>query len=299
MHMSVEASLKKLRTDYIDILYVHWWDTSVEEVMNGLHNLVVQGMVLYLVRRFRPGIPDTPAWIVSQADQALGKWSLLERSFEREIIPMARAHGLALTPWDVLASGKIRTDAEEEARRASGEKGRTIFRPGWERSEDERKMSHALEKVAAEVGAKSIQAVAIAYVMQKVPYCFPIVGGRKTEHLLANIEALNIALSKEQIASLGSVLPFSPGFPTYMIGDGTNPAPPRGHRGEVREAAISGAHSMMPNTNPTNSNLSSTATTFRYCLGEMKAMAEHLRNCSLATDDENLKALAAMTALTN
>ena len=52
LHLSVEASLKKLRTDYIDILYVHWWDyeTSVEEVMNGLHHLVAQGKVLYLVR---------------------------------------------------------------------------------------------------------------------------------------------------------------------------------------------------------------------------------------------------------
>ena len=55
MHLSVEASLKKLRTDYIDILYVHWWDysTPIEEVMNGLHNLVAQGKVLYLVRKFK------------------------------------------------------------------------------------------------------------------------------------------------------------------------------------------------------------------------------------------------------
>jgi len=233
MHVSVEASLKKLRTDYIDILYMHWydWDTSIEEIMNGLHNLVVQGKVLYL------GISDSPAWVVAQANQYArdhgkspfviyqGKWSVLERSFEREIIPMARAHGLALAPWDVLESGKLRTDAEEEARRASGEKGRQFFRPDWERTEDQVKMSRALEKVAVEVGTKSIQAVAIAYVMQKVPYCFPIIGGRKVEHLLANIEALDITLSKEQIAFLESVLPFSPGFPSYMIGDGLKPAP--------------------------------------------------------------------------
>ena len=65
---------------------------------------------------------------------------------------------MALAPWDVLASGKIRTDAEEQARRESGEKGRMIFGPNWERNEAEVKISHALEKVAAEVGAKSIQA---------------------------------------------------------------------------------------------------------------------------------------------
>ncbi|KAJ6579611.1 Aldo/keto reductase [Mycena vulgaris] len=216
MHISVEASLKKLRTTYIDILYMHWWDwdTSIEEVMNGLHNLVVQGKVLYL------GVSDTPAWVVSQANQYArdhgktpfviyqGAWNVMERSFEREIIPMVRAHGLALAPWNVLAAGKFRTDAEEEQRRATGEKAEKI-------------MSRALEKVAGEVGAKTITAVAIAYLMQKVPYCFPIIGGRKVEHLLSNIEALDISLSHEQIAFLESVTPFDPGFPSTMIGDGT------------------------------------------------------------------------------
>ena len=64
MTISLEASLKKLRTDYVDILYLHWWDyaTSIEEVMNSLHTLVMQGKVLYL------GVSDTPAWIVSKAN---------------------------------------------------------------------------------------------------------------------------------------------------------------------------------------------------------------------------------------
>ncbi|KAF8166359.1 NADP-dependent oxidoreductase domain-containing protein [Mycena galopus ATCC 62051] len=219
----------KLRTTYIDILYVHWWDweTGVEEVMNGLHNLVVQGKVLYL------GVSDTPAWVVSEANRYArdhgktpfviyqGKWNVLDRSFEREIIPMARAHGLALAPWGVVGFGKFRTDAEEEHRRATGERGRTAFHPQWERNEDERKISKALEKVAGEVGTKSITAVAIAYVMAKVPYCFPILGGRKVEHLMSNIEALDISLSSEQIAYLESVVPFDPGFPVDLIGDGT------------------------------------------------------------------------------
>ncbi|KAJ6461271.1 NADP-dependent oxidoreductase domain-containing protein [Mycena vitilis] len=232
LHLSVEASLKKLRTTYIDILYVHWWDwdTSVEEVMNGLNQLVLQGKVLYL------GVSDTPAWVVSQANQYArdhgkspfviyqGLWNVLDRSFEREILPMARAHGLALAPWNVIAGGKFRTDAEEEARRATGEKGRTVFTHDWERNENERKMSHALEKVAAELGTKSLTAVAIAYVLAKIPYCFPIVGGRKIEHLDSNIEALDILLSKEQIEFLEGVVPFNPGFPNNMIGDGTKPS---------------------------------------------------------------------------
>ncbi|KAK0190160.1 NADP-dependent oxidoreductase domain-containing protein [Armillaria mellea] len=232
LQISVKSSLKKLRTDYIDILYVHWWDyeTSIQEVMNSLHNLVVEGKVLYL------GVSDTPAWVVSRANmyaQVHGKtpfaiyqghWSLLDRSFEREIIPMARTLGLALAPWDVLGGGKFRTDAEEEERRQSGEKGRVIagLGVGWERNENEKKISRALEKVAGEVGAKNIRSVALAYVMQKTPYVFPLIGGRKVEHLESNLEALDIALSKEQIEYLESILPFDPGFPNAMIGDGSS-----------------------------------------------------------------------------
>ncbi|KAF8504855.1 Aldo/keto reductase [Russula emetica] len=227
LHISVEASLKKLRTSYIDILYVHWWDwtTSVEEIMNALHNLVVQGKVLYL------GISDTPAWIVPKANQYAkdhgktpfsiyqGKWSVLERSFERDIIPMARAEGLALAPWGVLEGGKIRSDAEEARRRETGEKGRTVFNPNWERTEEERKICLVLEEVAKEVGVESITPVAIAHLMHKTPYVFPIVGGRKVEHLKQNIQALDISLSPEQIHRIDDAKPFDFGFPYNIIGD--------------------------------------------------------------------------------
>ncbi|KAK0449002.1 NADP-dependent oxidoreductase domain-containing protein [Desarmillaria tabescens] len=231
MHLSVEASLKKLRTSYIDILYLHWWDyeTSIPEVMDSLHNLVAAQKVLYL------GVSDTPAWVVSQANQYAmdhgktpfiiyqGKWNILDRSFEREIIPMAKSLGLALAPWYVLAEGRLRTDAEEQQRRETGEKGRMLSGENWERTEVEIKASRALEKVAAEVGVGSnIRAVAIAYVMQKTPNVFPIIGGRKAEHLKSNLQALDISLSKEQIEYLDGAVPFDPGFPTTMIGDGSS-----------------------------------------------------------------------------
>jgi len=84
----------------------------------------------------------------------------MERSFEREIIPMAKAEGMALAPWNVLASGRIRTDEEEERRRNTGENGRADYTPEstWERTEKERIMCKALEKVAQEIGAKHITA---------------------------------------------------------------------------------------------------------------------------------------------
>ena len=98
--------------------------------MNGLHALVMSGKVLYL------GISDTPAWIVSSANRYArdhgktpfsvyqGQWNVMLRDLEREVIPMARAEGMALAPWNVLAAGRIRSDAQEQARRESGEKGK-------------------------------------------------------------------------------------------------------------------------------------------------------------------------------
>ncbi|KAH6914060.1 arylalcohol dehydrogenase [Coprinopsis sp. MPI-PUGE-AT-0042] len=228
MYLSVRESLKRLKTEYIDLLYVHWWDweTSIEEVMRGLHNLVTQGKVLYL------GVSDTPAWVVSRANQYArdhsltpfvvyqGAWNVLERSFERDIIPMARAEGMALCPFNVLAGGRIRSDEEEEHRRLTGEKGRMFHSSDWERSEQEKAVCKALQKVAHEVGAKNITSVAIAYLMQRTTYVFPIVGGRKVEHLVANIEALTITLSPEQIAFVEGVTPFDIGFPANFIGTG-------------------------------------------------------------------------------
>ncbi|KAF9465769.1 arylalcohol dehydrogenase [Collybia nuda] len=228
LHISIEASLGKLRTSYIDLLYVHWWDfeTSVEEVMRSLHVLIMAGKVLYL------GVSDTPAWVVSKANQYArmngmtpfsvyqGQWNVMSRDFEREIIPMARSEGMALAPWDVLAGGKFRTDADEEERRKQGEY-RTMM-PGWERNDKEKKVSEVLGKVAGEVGTKHLTAVAIAYLLHKAPYVFPIIGGRKVEHLHANIEALNISLSETQIDELEAAVDFDLGFPGKLIGTGTD-----------------------------------------------------------------------------
>lgn len=113
LRVSVNASLKKLQTDYIDLLYVHWWDftTSIPELMNSLHNLVTTGKVLYL------GISDTPAWVVVKCNDYArfhgltqfavyqGHWSAAFRDFERDIIPMVEAEGMALAPWGAIGRG--------------------------------------------------------------------------------------------------------------------------------------------------------------------------------------------------
>ncbi|KAJ5951960.1 Aldo/keto reductase [Penicillium vulpinum] len=224
LHMSFRDSLKKLQTDWIDILYLHWWDqtTSIEEVMDSLHILVEQGKVLYL------GISDTPAWVVAAANTYArahgktpfsiyqGRWNVMLRDFEREIIPMARHFGMALAPWDVMGGGKFKTKEEIERRKSQGEGLRSIL--SSEQSEEEAAMSAALEKVANEHGIKSLTAVALAYVMAKAPNVFPLVGGRKIEHLKDNIQALTLRLTAEQIEYLESQKQFDVGFPSNFIG---------------------------------------------------------------------------------
>jgi len=225
IHVGVRDSLKKLRTNFIDIYYVHFWDftTSIKEVMDALHILVEQGKVLYL------GVSDTPAWIVAAANTYAidhgktpfsiyqGRWNLLNRDFERDIIPMARQFGMALAPWDVLGGGKFQSKAELERRKAAGEGLRAFAgRPPYQ-TEEEIKVSEALAEVASEHGIDSVTSVALAYVMSKAGNVFPLICGRKIEHLKDNIQALSLKLTQEQIEHLESVKPFNPGFPHNFI----------------------------------------------------------------------------------
>ena len=231
LHMSVKASLKKLRTDYIDIvsldpphfqlaltllqLYLHWWDfsTSIEEVMISLNHLVASGKVLYL------GISDAPAWIVSKANQYArdhglrqfvvyqGNWSAGNRDFERDILPMAHAEGMALAPWGALGGGKFKSEQQRKAN-----EGRQL----GDASEKDIKVSAALENVAKRKGSL-ITSVALAYVMHKSHNVFPIVGGRNIEHLKSNIEALKLKLTDEDIKEIEGAVPFDYGFPLSML----------------------------------------------------------------------------------
>ena len=217
LHVSIKNSLRKLKTDYIDILYVHWWDftTSIPELMQSLNTVVQQGKVLYL------GVSDTPAWIVSKANQYArdhglrqfvvyqGQWSAASRDFERDIIPMCADEGMGLAPWGSLGGGNFKTKKQREA--MNGE-GRNL----GPASENHVKLTDALEKVA-DRKSTAITSVALAYVLHKAPYVFPIVGGRKLEHLKGNIEALGLELSDEDMAEIDGAAPFDVGFPLNFL----------------------------------------------------------------------------------
>ena len=171
------------------------------------------------------GVSNMPAWMVVKANDYArqhGKtpfviyqapWSVLQREIEREILPMCVHEGIAIAAYSVLAGGHIRTDEEEEQRRRTGEHGRTIMGAQWERTPEERAVCLVLEKVAAEVGTKSITAVAISYIMHKAPFVFPVVGGRKVEHLMANVEALKVSLTDAHIKAIEDAMPYNKGYP--------------------------------------------------------------------------------------
>ncbi|CAI7606269.1 unnamed protein product [Penicillium pancosmium] len=216
---SLERSLKFLQTDYIDLLYVHWWDfsTSIEEVMISLNQLITSGKVLYL------GISDTPAWIVSRANQYArdhglrpfsvyqGQWNAARRDFEREIIPMVAAEGMSLAPWAALGGGAFKTTAQREELAKNGNPGRQV-----EPREIDVAVSKVLEKVAARHNTV-ITSIALAYVMHKAPYVYPIVGGRKVEHLQGNIDALKIQLTEADIEEIEGAYEFDIGFPMNFL----------------------------------------------------------------------------------
>lgn len=229
MRISLELSLKKLQTSYIDLLYLHWWDytATIPEVMHSLNDLVVSGKVSYL------GISDTPAWIVAKANQYArdhglrqfvvyqGLWNASLRDFEREIIPMCRDEGMGLCPWGALGQGRFRTEAEfkEREKYNPGRKSRPI-------TEQERTVSEHLEKVANLKGT-TITSVAIAYVMHKAPYVFPITGCRTLDHVKGNMDALGVSLSEDDIKEIEKAYVFDPGFPhTFLSGSSLTGAPP-------------------------------------------------------------------------
>ncbi|KAJ5232999.1 hypothetical protein N7468_005955 [Penicillium chermesinum] len=187
-----QASLERLQTDFVDIFYVHSWDftTTVPEIMHTLQDLVSAGKVLYL------GISNTPAWIVSKANEYAryhgltpfsvyqGQWSAAERDVERDIIPMCNDQGMAFIPY-----------------------GKTI-------------MADTLDEIARERGTK-LTSVALAWARLKEPYIFPVVGGRKIEHLDASIEALGMTLMPEEVETIESAVPFDFGYPQTLLGGPT------------------------------------------------------------------------------
>lgn len=169
LRSSLEESLKRLQTDYIDIFYVHAWDplTSIPELMHSLHSVVLSGKVLYL------GVSNWPAWGVVKANEyarrnALmpfvvyeGRWNPAERAIERDIVPMCKAEGMAITVWSALGGGKFSVK-----KRSDGGRNYSDEFLGTASVAEYQKFAPVMEQIGNSKGSDAT-AVALRYCMLK------------------------------------------------------------------------------------------------------------------------------------
>ncbi len=229
---ALEASLKRLKTDYIDLYWVHIWDfmTPVEEVMRALDDVVRAGKVLYI------GISDTPAWIVSKAN-TLTEWrgwtpfvalqteySLIERTPERDLLPMARSLDIAILPWSPLGSGVL-TGKYSKSEKRNNPEGRRLdalkdmLSKEWTDallSERNLSIAEEVKKVADEIGRTPSQ-VALNWLRQKQGVVIPIIGARRASHIEDNLGCLDFQLSSGHMRRLDEVSKINLGFPHDFV----------------------------------------------------------------------------------
>lgn len=227
---SVEASLRQLATDYIDLLYLHVWDfrTPVEEILRGMDDLVRQGKVLYLA------ISNSPAWQISrmQAIADLRGWSplvalqieynLVERTGERDLIPMAREMGLGVIPWSPLAggvlTGKYSRGDLTAATAASGDGTRKAFNLAvGELTERSLAVADVVKEVATDLGHTPAQ-VGLAWTLQNPDVTAPIIGARTPAQLEENLGALEVEFTTSHLARLDQASAIELGYPHAMLG---------------------------------------------------------------------------------
>ena len=229
MVQAVEASLRRLNTDYIDLYYLHAWDgtTAVDEVMRAMDDLVRAGKVLYVA------ISDVPAWQVArmQTMADLRGWSplvalqieysLIERTVERDLIPMAAELGLGVIPWSPLAGGVLagkynRADLDRGGGSAEAMSRKSMAAANGALSERGLAIADVVKKVAADIGATPSQ-VALAWTMRNPAVTAPIIGARTPAHLVDNLGALEVRIPDDALASLAEASAIEFGFPHEFL----------------------------------------------------------------------------------
>ncbi len=219
---SLDTSLERLKTDYVDLYWLHMWDytTPIEEVMRAMDDTVRAGKVRYV------GFSDTPAWVVSRASTLaeLRGWtwpvavqlpySLAGREGERELMPMARSLDMAVCAWAPLGAGLL---TGKYTGKTAGGAGR-LSRPDWGISERGKKIAEVVDKVAEDVGCSSAQ-VALNWVRQQPGVVIPIVGATKPSQMKDNLGCLDFRLSSEQMKSLDDITKINLGFPNEFLRD--------------------------------------------------------------------------------
>lgn len=221
MVRSVEDSLKRLRTDYIDLLYLHIWDgnTPIEEVLRAMDDLVRAGKILYV------GISNIPAWQVSrmQAIAELRGWAplvalqipynLIERTVERDLIPMAETLGLGVVAWSPLAGGVLTGKyGQEDLALESGYTRKAVAAGNGFLTAHGLEIAEVVKEVAAKLGTTPSR-VALAWTLLNPAVVAPIVGARTLAQLDDNLGVFGISLEPEQRARLAEASAVDLGFP--------------------------------------------------------------------------------------
>lgn len=221
LFQAVEASLKRLGTDYIDLLWLHIWDslTPMEEVMRAFDDLVRMGKVLYI------GISDSPAWIVSQANTlaTLRGWtpfiglqieySLKERTPERELLPMAKALNIGVTAWSPLGGGVL-TGKYNQPHPVDGRLSMTD--QPFQILDRDLKIAETVLEIAREIG-KSPAQVALNWLRNRPNPIIPIIGARRLSQLQDNLACVDFNLTGEQLQRLDNISAISLGFPQELL----------------------------------------------------------------------------------
>lgn len=275
MIQSLEASLKRLNTDYIDLYWVHAWDalTPIEEMMRALDDMVRSGKILYI------GISDAPAWIVSQVNTIANlkgwteftglqiEYSLIERTPERELLPMADALNIGVTAWSPLGGGVLtgkynKSNKEQQQQKtqqqntSSSSSTTDIAQEGNSRLEvqnefanrvlNDRNMLIAQEvsKIAKEIGSSAAQ-VALNWLRQQnimstagKNKIIPIIGARKETQIKDNLSCLEFELTSEQMQRLNEVSKIELGFPHDFLNSEM-----------IKDIIYGGTYSLIRNTN--------------------------------------------------
>jgi aryl-alcohol dehydrogenase-like predicted oxidoreductase len=224
MVQAVESSLKRLGTHYIDLYWLHIWDqmTPVEEVMRAFDDLVRAGKVLYV------GISDAPAWVVAKSNTMaeLRGWtryvglqieySLLERTVERELVPMAKDQQMSVLAWSPLRNGLLTGKYLPENVKQSQAEGSRMHSEMMKGFGTVEESTHATVReivaVGEELGVSAAQ-VALAWLRTRPVPVIPIIGARKLAQIEDNIRSLDVKFSSEQLQRLDKTSAVSMGFP--------------------------------------------------------------------------------------
>jgi aryl-alcohol dehydrogenase-like predicted oxidoreductase len=244
-----ENSLRRLQTDYIDLYWLHNWDvhTPIDETMAALEDLIRAGKVRYI------GVSDTPAWKVVEANitsrfrgwsQFIGlqiEYSLLERSVEPELVPMARELGLGITPWSPLKGGLL-SGKYTRTTAAAGQKADSVMRSMMMSAQfNERTFAliDELEKIA-KAHESTVARMALAWVRMQPGVSSTIIGARRVSQLEDNLKSTEITLSTDELAHLDSLTKPALPFPQNM-----QPMFPSIHNGGTTINGVAGGPSMI------------------------------------------------------